>query len=311
MNDNRRVGLAALAILLLTNVGLLIAQLSPADSLGASSDLPALEVTSTPEPIATREALASPSRTGSPTDVAKPTPAGRWLLDAAEGGIALRARTGTCEQSKVVVARSTDAGRTWQTITPEGLRAVNGVEASARSGGWMVGAVGDCSLRFFESTSAGALTRSGTPDGTWFRLDESSNMVHTPAGIVPGPCQDGETVVDVIASMDELGKVLCSSGVIFLVSDNGRSWSSFGEVAGANSLSFATADVGYAAASTGDCDGVSVFRGVSGEWSALACVAGADASTAAISVVGEFGLLMSDAGTWRSTDGARTWTPVD
>jgi hypothetical protein len=247
----------------------------------------------------------------------------RWLVDiqAAElpdgtgvgGGLAVRARSGTCTTGGATVERSADGGQTWVDVTDQlrNLVLVRRVLVDDVLTARIVGPRTDCESDVWVSNDSGLTWDwNGDDSGIWFPRGEANRVVHAPGGLVTGPCAPRSIARDVTDDGQGNGIVLCSDGAVARSRDQtAATWDALGKLPDAWSVSF-TGERGYAVAKQPGCFGAQVLSWDGARWNPLSCVPEVGVAGSAISIRGQVGLLVGFSGTWRSADGGQTWVPV-
>lgn len=273
---------------------------------------------SVPTPVgdsATEPSL--PSRSPTSTQPSEPsTPAetslpaverSSGLLSIGTDGTILRASAGNCRSDNTgKVEVSTDGGATFETVfadVPQVLRVV----AVSRSDVWFVGTDESCAPSVERSGDTGVswIHSQGTAGAYHLSASEDPSVMHGPDGTVEVGCP----VVGVAPLDVDVAFVGCEEGTIRRTVDRGQKWRPRGQVNGLVSLTFRTAETGFALATRSGC-AAAVWRtdNAGQTWRFARCLDG-DAPKAIASnadrVVVEVaaGILVSD-------DDGLTWAPA-
>lgn len=304
--DGRRLGIAALAVLVVVDLILIALALRP-----APTPQPVVLPVAPPVESTTESAQASPAAaSSSPTSQAEvgpfdPAPVGRLVAVRADG-TALAVVTGTCDQTSSSGAEISADGAAQPTSVPGSVMG----RVTTKSDGdiELVAAAGNCDgeLLFSEGQSTGEWTPEGEPSGVAYMLPGADGIVLS-SGQVALPCD-----VRSFAPGGTTSTVLCLDGSVLTGGSNG--WSQRGSLPSGLALSAVAAGnalVGVATAD--DCPGVTVHNSTDNgaTWNRLSCLASAatDTGPVGIGAQGSTVVVVDGNGTaYRSTDSGGFFT---
>lgn len=219
--------------------------------------------------------------------------------------------TAGCTRAAGLVA-TTDAGRTWQSVSapvPHVLR----IDMTGPESGWLVGATTGCTLEFFETSDGGASWTAVAGLGeAWVVLKDRLRL---PSGRITVPCGRHKPVKGIAPAGTQVALVVCGSG-LSTTADGGVTWSPAGvlpdggdAVAAALVPGSAGRGVALVTGATG-CAATQVVRtsNAGRTWSAGTCLTSIVAPTSVSLASDGAGLALGAHGAARTTDVGRSWS---
>lgn len=277
--DGRRLGIAALAVLVVVDLILIALALRPAPAPKPVALPVAPPVETTTESNLTSAAGESPdSASQGEEGPFKPAPIGRLLAVRADG-TALAVVTGTCDQTTSSGAEISAEGAAEPTSVPGSV--MGRVTTKDDGDIELVAAADNCDgeLLFSEGQSAGEWTPEGEPSGVAYMLPGADGIV-LGSGQVALPCD-----VRSFAPGEATSTVLCLDGSVLTSGSNG--WTKQGSLPSGLALSAVAAGnalVGVATAD--DCPGLTVHNSSDNgaTWNRLSCLASAASDTGPVGI---------------------------
>lgn len=286
MND-RRLGLALLAVLVVLDLVLIALALRPAPAATTASQ------------VLTDAVDASPSPTA---PAVQPVPARHVAFRT--GGLAYSTTPGSCGGSS---AQAVEIPVTGTPTTAAAPAPVVGLVTTNPDGSLSaVAAEQNCTgaLQYTQDQD-GNWVAGGEPTGSYFGFPGSTDIA-TPNGPTGNPC----AVID-LASTTDRATVLCDDGQL-RTNTGGTAWDAGGTVAAGVALAPGPEAILYALSVAAGCDGLqfSTSADGGGNWTAGGCVQGATASgPVGLAVLFDAAIVVDGAGNvYRSPDGGASFS---
>lgn len=286
MND-RRLGLALLAFLVVVDLVLIALALRPAPAASTAGQ------------ILTDTVDASPSPTA---PAVQPVPARHVAFRT--GGLAYATTPGSCDGT---AAQAIDIPVTGAPTSAAAPAPVVGLVTTNPDGSLaaVAGEQNCTGAQQYAQGQDGRWVAGGEPTGTYFGFP-GATAIATPNGPTPNPC----AVID-LASTTDKATVLCDDGQL-RTNSGGTAWDVGGTVAAGVALAPGPEATLYALSVAAGCDGLqfSTSTDGGGNWTAGGCVQGATASgPVGLAVLFDAAIVVDGTGNvYRSPDGGASFS---
>ena len=262
-------------------------------------------------------AAATPSATPAPAPTAPPEPAtapGR-LLSVLDEDTAWRSAVGSCPGTPPTLELTTDGGRSWRPSDLAGIAdvaAVATVQATSEDVASVVAFDADsCAPVLALSYVAGDdwVTYPDRVAGNWFLDPAKPQVLHTPTGEAPAPC---ESVVSLAARSATDAAALCADRTVYRTTDGGATWSAPAGIPGSTAIAASEDEYLIAVGGETGCPGVAVTRlpdDAPAPATAATCASGTapQAGQVALATGGDSAWLWAGDDIVTSEDGGTTW----
>ncbi len=213
----------------------------------------------------TPRAAATPSASPTPVPTTAPEPATApaRLLSVLDEDTAWRSAVGSCPGTPPTLELTTDGGRTWRSSDLAGIAdvaAVATVQATSEDVASVVAFDADgCAPVLALSYVAGNdwVTYPDRVAGNWFLDPAAPQVLHTPTGEAPAPC---EAVVSLAGRSAADAAVLCADHTVYRTADGGGTWSAPAGVPGSTAIAAGAGEYLLAVGGEEGCAGVAVTR---------------------------------------------------
>jgi hypothetical protein len=241
-------------------VGVLVVVVGTLTFFALQRDDGGVSASETPRPIPTFSiggARATPTPTPTATAVADTAPGPDERFLSAGTDALWRATAGACHGTGPLLERSTDAGRTWDDVTPRyrGIARIASLDAFAGSEAEMIASMGaGCETQAMRTFTEGQFWESYPnvlSTSTYLDPKSPASLV-VPGGRVDAPCATPSGLR--VSSDPSAVALLCDGGAYLLSSD--RKWNAL-DVPNAVALAIGPSGVVVGHAATG-CDGLAL-----------------------------------------------------